>query len=268
MAPSLSNYQQEQIFRSFLQYANASSLAELRNMSTEQLQQANFNQVANSVYSTFSYGPVVDGIIAPQLPGRALLSGNFDHRLRLLPTHVSNEGATFTVPNITTAQDYDAFVSQYFTGANTAATEFITRNLYPPVNNSSALYSTNQQRAILTVSEAVFTCNTYYLAKAYKNQTHNLQFSVPPGFHGSDAVFAFARDPSAAPVPIAAQALQQYFTTFVIKGVPSNLNNVNLPAFAAYGKNASVIDVNSTISTIRDSNANPRCDYWQKALYA
>lgn len=64
--------------------------------------------------------------------------------------------------------------------------------------------------------------------------------------------------------PIAV-ALQEYITSFAIKGQPSG---PSLPMFPIYSDATDIIDLNATsITEILDPIANARCDWWQKELY-
>lgn len=92
--PVQNNVQEEDTYQKLLTLTNTTSLAGLRRVSTDVLQRANAQQVAyDSAWGTFSYGPVVDGNFAPQLPGQLLAQGRFDKDVRVMVGHNSNEGA-------------------------------------------------------------------------------------------------------------------------------------------------------------------------------
>lgn len=121
-------------------------------------------------------------------------------------------------------------------------------------------------KAAAAVSEISFTCNTFYLDKAYANNTYSYLFSVPPALHGSDVPYTYYNGPSTSVLstPIAL-ALQKYITDFAETGSP---NAAGVPYFNMYEKNATIQVLNITgISEARDPAANARCDFWQKALY-
>ena len=109
-------------------------------------------------------------------------------------------------------------------------------------------------------------CNTFYLDKAFNNQTYAYQFSVPPATHGLDVAYTFFNGPSAAvAVDPIATALQEYITSFAINGKPSG---PSLPMFPLYTDATDITDLNATrISEIMDPVANQRCNWWQKELY-
>lgn len=89
--PVVSNQQQEQVFKGFLDYANVSSLAEARELSSEQVIVANALQVAGAPYGSFVYGPTVDGDFVPTLPGVALLHGQYPKDLKIMVGHNADE---------------------------------------------------------------------------------------------------------------------------------------------------------------------------------
>jgi len=261
----VSNVQQEGYYQNFLRLANASSFEELQNLPYERVQTANVLQVQNSSYGTFTYGPVVDGIIAPQLPAQLLAKGQFHKNISVIAGHNSLEGILFTpyyINNdtifrselIKTLPDLAAFPD---------VVDYIMNVLYPPVYDGSQGYTDIIGRTIKLLSERVFTCSTFYLDKAYKNQTYQYEFAVPPAIHGYDVSSTFYNGAEVPSVPVALD-LQTYITSFALTGNP---NAPQAPYFPQYGKNNSVLILNSTIYTAVDADANVRCDFWQKALF-
>jgi hypothetical protein len=153
-----------------------------------------------------------------------------------------------------------------------SSVDHIVEVLYPPVFDGSYPYTTQYQRAALIISEGAFTCNNYYLAKAYKNETYNYLFAVPPALHGFDVAYTFFLGGATSLLPndvtnrTVAFALQDFITSFAEKGAPEA---PGITMFNMYGDNASVLRLNITgIDEIRDSNANKRCDWWQLALFS
>lgn len=111
----------------------------------------------------------------------------------------------------------------------------------------------------------VFTCNTFYLDKAYGNNTYAYLFSVPPAIHGQDVPYTYFNGPNPDVVTPIAIALQEYLTNFAEFGTP---NEGGVPFFPLYGPGAIVQNLNITgISQIMDPAANSRCNWWQKGLY-
>ena len=260
--------EQESTFNEFLRLLNVSSLAEARALPSEALITANSAQIdIQSPYGQFTYGPVVDGLFAPALPGQLLQRGQFDHSLNLMVGHNADEGFVFTDPRITNNTGFLNVLDSNFADLPPASLSYITQTLYPPIFDGSRGYTSQFGRVALTISEGLFSCNTNYLARAYGNNTHNYLFSVPPGIHGEDVPYTFYGGglPNELVIaPSTATALQEYITSFAIQGLPSG---PGLPVFPAYGSQAQVENLNATsIMQIRDPAANERCLWWQKGL--
>lgn len=266
-----SNFQQEQTFDAFLSLLNVSTLQEARQLPSSALIQANIQQVGVSAYGQFTYGPAVDGLFAPGIPGKLLLQGSFDHDLTLMLGHNADEGLVFTSPLLANDTAYDAFIEFNFPGISPAVARYIDEELYP-VPSDSTPYKDDVGRASLSISESSFVCNTLYLDRAFGNQTYAYQFSVPPALHGQDIPYTFFNGPNSVTngnMPVqsdaTALALQVYITSFAQTGVP---RGSGIPRFPLYGNNSTIINLNATsITEMMDPTANARCLWWQKALY-
>lgn len=271
--PIVSANQQEATFNAYLALLNVSTIEQARQLPYQTLQMANIIQVANSTYGTFSYGPVVDGNFVPALPGQLLAHGQYDKTVRVMVGHNADEGLLFTPWYISSNSIFSAFVATYFNSlkALPQTLDYITNTLYPPVfDGSQAMNYTNQiARAAAAVSEVTFTCNTYYLDKAYANNTYAYFFTVPPALHGFDIPYTYYNGngsaSSAVTAPQVAIALQEYITHFAETGNP---NEVGVPFFPMYGMNATVEVLQApNLMLARDETANHRCDWWQKGLW-
>lgn len=276
--PLNSNQQIEAIFQTTLSFASfitgksITTTQDLRNLSLMELYYTNFAIVGTSPYGGFTFGPTVDGSFVPKLPGELLLHGQFDDSLTIMVGHNVNEGLFFSSPFINNDTTFDDYVRQTIPAATTATVNFITETLYPPIFDGSFGYSTELSRASLLISEFSFVCNTRYLDLAYWNKTYSYFFTVPPGLHGDDIAYTFFNGDTTTPdegLPVnttIARALQHYITEFVLKGKP---NEVGFPIFPIYGSNSSteVLGLQGFGTQIKDTGANARCDFWQKALY-
>lgn len=156
------NLQQEETFDAFLSLLNVSTLQEARQLPSSALIKANIQQVAASSYGFFTYGPVVDGLFAPGIPGKLLLQGSFDHELKLMLGHNADEGLVFTSPFVSNDSAYDAYIRSSFPDISPSVAKYIENELYPPPANST-LYKDDIGRTSLSISEASFVCNTLYL---------------------------------------------------------------------------------------------------------
>jgi carboxylesterase type B len=172
-----SSFEQEETLQAFLGLLNVSTIEEARQLPSAALIQANAGQVASSTYGTFTYGPVMDGLFAPALPGKLLSQGSFHKDVKVLVGHNSDEGLLFTNPafaNPAFTNDtlFGQFIQQMFPSILVTIFNYITTTLYPQVFDGSYPYKTQFERALLATAEAFFTCNTYYLDRAFGNATY------------------------------------------------------------------------------------------------
>ena len=155
-----SNLQQETTFNVFLSLLNVTTIEEARQLPSSALIKANIIQVANSSYGFYTFGPVVDGLFAPAIPGKLLLQGSYDHNLTLMLGHNADEGLLFTNPAIRNDTTFNTYIFNAFPTINPSVVSYIQDVLYPP-NMPGTLgtsgYSDETGRVILTVAESTFT---------------------------------------------------------------------------------------------------------------
>lgn len=277
--PQNSNNLLEMTYQMTLQYASLvtkraiTTVQELRSLSPLDLYYTNVIAVGLANYGAFTYGPAVDGLFVPKLPGELLLHGQFDKSLKVMVGHNLNEGLSFSSPFIQNETGFSTYIRTTLPAATAATINYITQTLYPPVFNGSYGYTNQLQRTALLVSEFSFTCNTRYLDTAFDLKTYSYYFTVPPGLHGEDISYTFFNgdvttlDDGSPVNATVANALQAYITEFAQTGNP---NEAGVPFFPIYGTNSStqVLSSGSDFGTqIKDTTANGRCTYWQKALY-
>lgn len=191
-----------------------------------------------------------------------LLEGHFAQNLKVMTGHNADEGPLFANPGLKTASDYTKYLETSYPGISQAARSYIQNVLYPAKS-----YKSTVDLEIFSISEATFTCNTNYLARAYGNKTYSYQFSIPPAFHGEDVPFTYYNGNVSQVFGFAniAISLQQLITSFAETGVPSAKG---APKFPTYGSNAQMMNLNVTgLNVMTDPNANKRCYWWQKGLY-
>jgi carboxylesterase type B len=270
--PVSSNLQQEDTFNRLKNLTGTSSLEELRALSSEEIIRANTIQVLQSPYGSYSYGPVVDGSFAPLQPGQLLAQGRFDKSVRVMVGHNANEGAYFTPGYVTNTTEIRSVLHGNFPYISEVALNYILDTLYPEVSALTP-YKSEYERADFLISEAVFTCNTNYLSTGFDNKTYSYLFAVPPAFHGLDVAYTYftggavsSTNPLAVTNRTVAIALQDFITSFAITGEPEA---EGIKQFNMYGPDAQVLELAITgIEEVRDTNANARCNWWQKALYS
>jgi carboxylesterase type B len=268
--PVASSSIQEATLQGFLTQLGVRTIEEARELPSNRLIAANAAQIGMlTPYFNYMYWPVVDGSLVPDVPGKLLLQGAFDHTIKVMAGHNSNEGVLFTDARIVDDAALAALIRRSFPEVQDSVTKFITQTLYPAVYDGSQPYLNGLERTILLISELIITCNTNFVARAYMNETYNYQFSVPPSLHGADIPYTFYNGGQTnltleANATVAA-ALQEYLTSFAQNGVPSAKG---FPSFPTYGPSATELNLNiSGIAAMKDPTDNPRCLYWQKALY-
>lgn len=254
-------------FASFLSYANVTTLAELRQLDTLTLQNANKLAQSLAFYGTFTFGPAPDGSYVPDLPGKLLLEGRYNKNLKIIAAHNINEAGRYTPPTATNSEDFTTYLKLYFPSISAKNLDYLTGTLFPPVYDGSQPYTTPFDRLKLAIADFTFTCSTRWLAAAYNYTSHNYLFSVPPGNHSQDIPYTFYNGPSATVKnDTLAIVMQRYLTEF---GESGNPNRPGLDHWAETGQAGKVLNFNeSFIDTRVDiETVNPRCSWWQQALY-
>ncbi|KAJ4861625.1 carboxylesterase family domain-containing protein [Trichoderma breve] len=257
--PIASNFQAENITQYFLKFLNASTIEEARKLPARALMEANVAHTS-SVETNFVYGPAVDGDFVPALPGLSLLSGNFHKNIDLLLSHTRYEGGEYSQPFVQSDDDFKSLLHQLYPGIVDEMANYIIKDLYP---------GKGAVRTIDFMGDSVFACNTNWLARAFANQTYNMQFNISPPFHAYDESYiwkGYGRNNFGAPViESLASSWQGYITNFIKTGNP---NGRGLPPFPQQGQNASAnILTPEGIITGRDSTAGHRCEWLQKGLF-
>jgi carboxylesterase type B len=271
--PLVSYVQQEQLLETFLTLAGASSLTDARKLPTEALQAANRRQVGDSIYGSFTFGPTVDGDIIPALASQLLYHNQFDKNVSVMVGHNANEGLFFSSPYNVNETEFVRNVRLTLPTINDASLEYITSTLYPQVYDGSAGYTDPIGRTAVSAADLGFVCNTRFLDTALKGQTYSYRFTIPPALHGDDVPYSFYNGESVGAYPQlqsldAAYTLQDWIISFTKTGVPSAPDVPSTPAFPQYGAESTVVNIGlQSITVEKDDAANPRCDWWQKALF-
>lgn len=265
--------QAEDSFAVFLENANVSTMAELVELDTYDLQVANKLSQTSDFYGTFQFGPGPDGSFVPDLPEKLLASGQYHKGVKVMVAHNTYEGQRYTDPAATNSSDFDKYMELYFPEASDSTIEELSTNIYPAVyDNSSLPWSTPFERLMTAIAEFTFACHAYYVGEALGGQggtdAYSYLFSVPPGTHTLDVYYSYYLNStwsSTVTNVTIAQYLQGYLTSFAQMGDP---NRQGLPEFPAYGDSHSDLNLNQTyVSVLTDPMANSRCDWWREASY-
>lgn len=247
----------------FLQYLGVSSLTAARAASFEAVYAASAEQVGDAPFGSFTYGPVVDGSLVPDLPGKLLASGNFHKGIQVMVGHNADEGIGFTSPYVNSDTTFASYIGSHMSPSSATASNlaYIANTLYP-----ARAFTDQIARTSKAIAEMIFTCNTFYLDTAFNNETYSYLFAVPPAYHGSDVAFTYYSGASVSldPQVQVAVAMQKYFLNFARGGDP---NGQGLATFEQFGSAANMLVFNTTGIVARvDDTANERCKWWQENL--
>lgn len=276
-APSPQLQTQNDQYHRFLELLNVSTLAQARNLPSEKLIYANYVLGASSPYGTFTIGPTVDGQIIPDDPKRLLLRGYAHSNVSLITSHGSNEGFTFTPPNVTDDATFTTYVRRILPGLSPAGVDYVTQVLYPDDYSGTQPWTTPWDRAKHFMAESAIICNAYYLnaaAAAHGRDVYSYQFDVFPGAHGQDIPYFFyngvgSNGPSLTYDDLngtLAGYMQRYYAAFTQSGDPNNRSGITkVPMLEEWnGRNVTNLS-NSGYTRITDPLVNQRCEFWQTA---
>lgn len=268
--PVTSEQAQEHAATIFMDYLNATNLKDAQSATTEDAILANALAVGAAPYTSFGYGPVVDGTLIQKHPSIALQDGDFDSSITVMTGHVTNESPSFAPPFVKTDDELTSFLYSLFPTADSSAIDYIIGNLYP---------TPGINRTMNVVADIGFTCNVAYLSKAFNGDIYNYKFTVPPALHGSDVPYAFYNGPDLEDVPGGiyygpsgpvsvglAQVLQGYIVNFVKNGDP---NGPGLAKFPRGDKDATMLTLGTDgVGVTPDDAENQRCKWLQSMPYA
>ncbi|KZF20748.1 alpha/beta-hydrolase [Xylona heveae TC161] len=243
----------------------------LLNKDTMTLQMASNNVSIEGKFGTWGFLPVTDGEFIQNLPSVQLQQGKVNG-LRMLAGNNANEGPLFTPQNITTEDDFLAFLNttfplfdnddlakvlMYYPSSNASDTPSMPRfsttgTSGPSALNESEFGTGQQQRADNLYGESTFSCPAYWLAEAYTKpgyEAYRYQYSAPPAQHGSD-VQAYFGPPSPLYSPDLMNAFMQIWGNFITH------NNPSIPNAVANNATSSTAS-NSTSSSSANNTFNP-----------
>ena len=152
-----SSFKQQQIFETYLSLLKVKSLAEARRLPSTALIEANAAAVGPATYGSSTFGPVVDGLFTPALPGRLLLQGSFDKNVNVMVGHNADEGLIYTDPSVQNDTAFRDFIAINLPSVSPSVIEYIDKTLYPEVFDGSYGYTDVVGRNDLVVSESIFT---------------------------------------------------------------------------------------------------------------
>lgn len=241
---------------------------ELAALNSTTLLKINQVAVAESPYDTYTYGPTVDGGYVPDAVGVLLANDDFDDSAVIMTGNNLHEGILYIEAAVNTSEAVAKRFGAVFEAVPESDRKYILTELYPPAPQKD-LYKTEQDRAILLFSEAVFQCNTRFLGTAFGNDTYNYRFQVPSATHGQDIPYTFyhwdedvgLRNADLAP------KMQRYFMTFASFADP-NSKEGSPRHWPVYDDDANLITFGADgVGLETDILKNQRCEYWQKGRF-
>jgi hypothetical protein len=278
-------------------------LQEAREQNSSVLIAANYRQILNAPYGTYVYGPVVDSAFAPASLASSAAKV-YAKDVKVLAAHNTYEGVLFADLKITNDPDVAAFIHRtlgpgiqvslpptwnYSTpnidalpislshrpiweiNTNYTACEGLRQGLYLERSISSQVrwvpaYTTSLERFILFPSEAFLSCNAPLLAHTGREPSFEYDFPVPPAPHGNDLAYTFCNGLSISVMSAGvAKALQELIGNFFLTGVlHTSRSNITVPPYGAEGM---LLNLNITMGIMKDTLANPRCAWFQKAFF-
>ncbi|KAI2618268.1 alpha/beta-hydrolase [Hypomontagnella submonticulosa] len=211
---------------------------------TIDLQNASDDVSTSGLFGQWAFIPVTDGTLIQEKPISQLLAGGELNGIRVLSSNVLNEGPDFTPRNITSEDDFRAFLSVnypflcednitsilalYSVPANVSDIIVNSDGENPPYSTTNGGWASGwDQAAINLYGETTFTCPSYWLADAFAKKQNgrawHLQFSVPPGQHSLDLVQLLT------PTDVTGTGMDQVFRTafhqmwgnFIVRGDPT-----------------------------------------------
>ncbi|CAG8069175.1 unnamed protein product [Penicillium salamii] len=276
--PYRSAENREKTFQDFLKQANITSLEEARALSSDALVSANSNTIGLSQpYASAIFGPTPDGSLVKADPKEMFRRGEYDHSVKLMVSHNSDEGLVL-VPVIHTNGEFERLVKNIFTRANHSTIAYFTKTLYPPLFDGSKGYTNNYQRAALMAGDIIIDCNTAALESTFKNNSSSAYFfDVSPGVHAQDTGYTFYTPSQKASSyslvntgsvnETIAFAIQDYILSLAKFGYPnSSVDGLgSVPMFGSESKTVHLTSDNITVA--RDPAINSRCHWLSLDLF-
>lgn len=284
----------QDIFQNFASIAGCKGqgLACLRAASPAAIAKANSAINDQVTPGSFAVGPTPDGSFIRQIPSLELATGNFWPIQSLVLSHCAQESTLFVSGAIQTDAQFTGFLGKIFPNY-TIATGLMDKvtSFYTPLSTKGSPYRTQSDRVQSFLRDSCFTCNIRHLTEAIgDSKVWNMQYSVTPGWHGTDLVptfynptftpDSFLEDLATLMVPVIGPlvkgisvALQSYFSSYITTGDPNTNRKIfNLPPTVSWNHPKSageqisgVVNVgNWGFGTISDDqNQKTPCDFWR-----
>lgn len=157
-------------YSQFLSYLNVSSLEEARAADTRAVIAANAAQIGAAPYTTYIFGPVVDGKYITGSPSTLIKNGVFDKSVKVMAGHNMFEGGFFFDPNVTTSDEFTTWIKRSFAGLTSKDVAHLATSLYPPQYDGSLGYVDMDTRQMKLWGEAAIDCNYYWIGQGVRDK--------------------------------------------------------------------------------------------------
>jgi carboxylesterase type B len=279
----------EVVYNGFLSQLGVSTLAEARALSAKDIILGNARQVSASNQTSYTYGPIVDGVFSPAEVSQLYQNGLFDKNIKVFSAHNYFEGSFFFDPKVTTNVQFRRWVQSSMPGLSTINADYAADILYPHLFDGSLGYVDAQTRQMVLWAEAVINCNWLLSNDAFNGSSYACEyiikslvmphalvtdtsfadeFSVSPGIHAEDQKYTFNDFLIPPTVPSAQATLQYAIMSFVSSGVPV-LNSEQLNGtWPQWGSDRTVINIGANGPVLSKSSIGPtRCDWWNQGRF-
>lgn len=267
--PVISDEQEVNATDVFLDKLNVATIGEAQGATSDKVILANTLAVGAAPWTTFGYGPVVDGNYVPNHPSILLSNSDYNQDLAIMTGHVQNESPSFTPPFVRTNTQFRDFLYELFPTAEEDSIDYMLDTLYPDPGIN---------RTLEAVADIGFTCNVHYLRNAFPDASYSYKWNIPPALHASDEAYLFYNGPDPGdagsgtrntplgPVVVSqAVTLQAYVANFVKSGDP---NGEGLPKFPRADGGAGMLTFGAEgVGVALDDTDNERCEWLQSVPY-
>lgn len=274
--PNPYNQSQELVYERVLQVANATSLADLRKLTSQQIIAVNEAAIFQAPYASSGFGPTVGDVFVPSLPDILLAKGRHATNLKsMVVAHNTFEGFLFTNPAVQNASAFDTYVNTTLLPAIGSQAYEKLLDLYPAqFDNATGLgYNDSISRLATVGGDFFINCNANALAKAFPNTTHALLVAEGAGLHGADTNYVFF---NGAPAKnefdlgqinsTVATTMQDWLIRYVVTGSPNVAGTPSLPLYEP-GRTMALASNAGLGTNVTDPAQQARCDFWQQGTW-
>ncbi|GKT58216.1 carboxylesterase family protein [Colletotrichum tofieldiae] len=249
-----------------------SSVKQLRALDIATLALVNQNVAGNSTSTGYAFSPVIDGTFLPDFPAQLLGAGQFYSDVEVITGHNANESLYYFIANTSAVGPRIEARQTFLLGTSQDQLDYIYNTLYPEVLDGSYGYWSELGRDLAMQDEALFICNSVFLAEAFGDATHNYVFQGPPGTHGQDIAYTFYNNgeeldlANVAVVASTAHAMQDSFLAFAVGADPSEASGTDAWPTYGLGRNVQEFSATGVVAGVDAINAT-RCAYWQSGAW-